>query len=403
MKIMTISDSPKLSTGLGRVHRHVISALKNDHILLPCCWFGQDSSEIMAVKMGAKPKDMTFDGVQMMSVPKRNGSMNDMKSIYDIASVFKPDLIFTIGDYVDFYYIHAIKNKLDYAFKWAAYLTVEVEEFDPKLIPLFTYANVLAVPSKFSQTALFQATGRPVEIIPYGVEDVFFKKSKDVKVNGTRFITIASNTWRKDLPVIIQAAAILKTRGIGPEKASFYIHTNTESLEPWDPCYYDLASLCRKLGVSEYFSFPDGNSVFTGATDEYLYWKYAESKFFILPSICESFAIPAIEAMSLGIPLLGNPTSALIEHMDANRGFPLPNREEIVPPSNSIKRVCPEGLADSIIRAIQVPEAEYQIMSQACKEYAEFFKWETMEGRIKRLIKGITIECEIPVEIISPD
>ena len=53
MKIITISDSPTLYSGLARVHRHVIDGLvEAGHSVLPCGWNAYDEEQLENAKKG---------------------------------------------------------------------------------------------------------------------------------------------------------------------------------------------------------------------------------------------------------------------------------------------------------------------------------------------------------------
>lgn len=400
MKVMTISDNPGLCTGLARIHRHAISALnKEGHEILPCIWNGYTGAQISDMADGGAAPELTYDGVRMMPVHRMDRKKTDMKDIFELCVAFRPDAILTIGDHVDFYYMHAMKGKFDYSFKWFAYLTTEVAVRED-MRPLFAHADKVLVPSQHSKDCLRGVCD--AEILPYGVEDVF-KPAKKTGCERLRFITVASNTWRKDLPVVIQGVSLVqkecRSSGTG---VTFYIHTNTYANEACDPYLYDLKSICNKLGVADLFTFPETNSVFAGATDEELATEYARSHFMILPSICESFAIPVVEAMACGLPAIANPCSAVAGHLADGRGIPLDTREEFFPPDQEVRRVTPEGIAKAIRTVLDVgmDKSAYKAMSEKCVEYANGFGWGRVESRICGLCSSISRQAEIPVEVL---
>ena len=207
MKIMTVSDSPTIFTGLARVHRELLNHFSGRHEIIPCCWHMRDSIEIAEIKSGNDVPDRFHEHngtkTKLIAVPKANGN-NCMFAMYDLIESEKPDIVLTIGDYFDFWYMKAVKEKLDYSFKWIPYLTVEHDEFD-KRAQIYELADKVIVPSLYGQMVLEKKLGIDAEVVPYGVDQKFKPLGIRSDDGPTKFICVAQNTWRKMLPVLMQA------------------------------------------------------------------------------------------------------------------------------------------------------------------------------------------------------
>lgn len=420
MRILTVSDSPNLCSGLARVHRHVIDALVSQgHEVIPCVWFGYEAETLANIKKGESPPPLFYKSngkdVRMLCVPKGK-AMNCMYAIYDIVAEVKPDVILTIGDFWDFYYMQAIKSKTDFSFRWIAYLTIEQDEIEPKWLPLFRYADALVSPSVFGKQVLEKAVKQHVYLLPYGTEDVFRRLPDDVRLklrkdrgceNKLRLITVAQNTGRKNLPALAFTARILKD--CGQEGIQFYVHTNLGALDPQESCVYDLRAIVARLGVEDWFSFPDDMSVFeSGTSDEALRDEYNASDFFVLTSMAEGFGLPLCEAMACGVPAIANTTTTIPEHLGAlngqqsglaSRGFMVMGRTEVFPPSRFSNVCCPEALAEAIMAMAEAEKTgQLEGMRAECEEYAKGRTWALMRDGLAELIGRASGPASLPVE-----
>jgi glycosyltransferase involved in cell wall biosynthesis len=85
---------------------------------------------------------------------------------------------------------------------------------------------------------------------------------------------------------------------------------------------YQLAVVCsirpedrlRLLALAAKFDLPEGDVVFTGfVSDDELVSLYNLTALFVFPSLQEGFGLPALEAMSCGVPVIGSNNSSIPE------------------------------------------------------------------------------------------
>jgi len=430
MKILTISDSPNLFSGLARVHRNVIDVLtENGHQVLPCVWYGYDNETLQLIQAKKiKPPAIYYQSgdtpVQMLTLYKRKRD-SDVAALYEIIKMAKPDVVCTIGDYWDFYYMQALKIKTDFSFKWLAYLTIETDEINEKLKPLFRYADAIVVPTRYGKNVLESETNKKIHLVPYGVGSAFGRKSdtdrKELREerdcdDKIRFITVAQNTSRKSLPTLMQAVRIICHRD-PDRKMQFYIHSNLDGLDAQESSLFDLRSIAKKLGVEDWFVFPeDCTSLFAAPSDESLSNEYNSADFFITPSVCEGFGLPIVEAMACGLPVLANAFSCMPDHLGpmagdgqfgrAERGWAVANRTEIIPPDHIIKVVKPDALAQAIWEMVQLKKDEngrqiLKTMSENCMRYAKEQTWGNTKRGLYQVFEEVAGPVSLPVEVIG--
>lgn len=424
MKILTISDSPTLYTGMGRVHRHVIDALVRDgNEVLPCGWFAYDTPSLEKIKAGEKVPPVIYNSngteVRVVALPK-GSSMNCMYAVHDAVDLFRPDVVVTLGDHWDFFYMHALKVKSEFSFKWIGYLNVEHEETSEKWAALLRYCDALVVPTLFGQMVM-KSVGLEARLIPYGVDPVFRRmpedKRKELRAQRgcegkVRFISVAQNTWRKNLPVLLQAIELLKGRDPNHEM-QFYIHTNIDASDPQEAAIYDPRKIRARLGLEEWVKFPREDltfSVYQSPGDEFLAEEYNASDFLISSSSTEGYGLPVVEAMACGVPVIANATSALFEHLGAEfgqvgatqRGRLVQGRTDIMPPARMMRIATPDGLADAIwdmfLLARDGDGVLIEGMRKACEEYGKGRTWAGMERELSEVAKEVAGPARIPVE-----
>jgi glycosyltransferase involved in cell wall biosynthesis len=422
MKIMTISDAPALLTGLGRVHRNVIDEMvARGHQVLPCGWFAYDSDTIARIKKGEKPTPLFHDSrgkqVQMLCVPK-GGGMNCMYAAWDIFEAFKPDVILTIGDFWDFFYLRAVKAKADYAFKWVAYLTIEQERINRrKWAEVFGSADALVSPTRFGVEVMRREVGAESRFVPYGVDPVFrrsadraaLRAARGCSSSTLRLLTVAQNTIRKNLPALAIAAARLDKDDPNGD-IRFHVHTATRGVDKQDPCLYDMEDIVDQLGVAHRFSFPIKASAFGGHDDQAMAEEYNAADWFVLPSTAEGFGLPLVESMACGVPAIAHSATAVAEHLGAKamtgtllgpRGIAVAGRPAVFPSARVANAVCPDALADAIVTAWrawgnQRPDG----MAEACEEYATARTWSAMGDALHDVVEGVAGPAKVSVEVL---
>lgn len=417
MKIMTISDSPGLFSGMARVHRNVIDALAEaGHELLPCGWFAYTNEQMAKFSKGEQPTPLYYDSggrkIRYYCVPKSGGN-KPMLTIYDAAEMFKPDVVITIGDPWDFWYMGPIKSKLNFAFKWVAYVNVE-SDLSVKHASPMRYADSIISPSHFGVQAL-QKHGLEAEFNPYGVDQCFRRASPEkrkelraqrgIKDDQVRFMTVAQNTTRKNLPALYWAAKELAQLR---EKFSIHLHTNVSATDPQESYAYNLREIEKAMGVTGSFSYPASSSIFESPSDESLAEEYNASDFLLMPSIAEGFALPVLEAMACGLPVIVNDTSAMTEHVMNSlgggegwyeRGYLCAYDVQVFPPAIFARLVDSGSMARGMAEAMANRGSSWMKgKRESCEEYAKGLTWQGTKERLCEIIGSMGGPAIVPAE-----
>src|SRR6478752_9373166 len=187
-----------------------------------------------------------------------------------------------------------------------------------------------------------------MHIVPVGVDPELFRPVDTVVRQPGRLITTASaDVTMKGLRYLLEALAKLRTERdlsltvIGkPKEGGASARTIAE------------------LGLSGAVDFV------TGVSDERIVELYSESELAVVPSLYEGFSLPAIEAMSCGVPLVATTGGAIPEVVgrDGETAF-------CVPPGDS------QALAAKISFALDHPELRARVGAAGRQRVIEQWSW----------------------------
>jgi glycosyltransferase involved in cell wall biosynthesis len=186
-------------------------------------------------------------------------------------------------------------------------------------------------------------------VVPVGVDHTVFRPYDDVvKKRGRLMVTSSSDVQMKGLVPLLEAIAKLRVEReidlivIGKPKAKGRV-----------------ASTMDRLGLNDIVT------TISGVSDEELARLYGEAEVAIVPSLYEGFSLPAIEAMSCGVPVVATTGGALPEVIGVSGETGL-----LVEPNN------PDALVIAIRQLLDDPELAARLGASGRERVIERFTWQ---------------------------
>lgn len=187
-----------------------------------------------------------------------------------------------------------------------------------------------------------------LHVVPVGVDQDLFKPQPHVqRVKGRLITTASADVTMKGLRYLLEAVAKLRTE----RHVELVVIGRLKEGGP-------SARIIDELGLRDAVTF------ITGVPEERIIELYSESELAIVPSLYEGFSLPAIEAMSCGVPLVATTGGALPEVVGADNDTAL-----CVPPGDS------EALAAKIALALDDQALRDRIGAAGRQRVIERWTW----------------------------
>ncbi|WP_208027670.1 glycosyltransferase family 4 protein [Rhabdothermincola sediminis] len=187
-----------------------------------------------------------------------------------------------------------------------------------------------------------------MHVVPVGVDQDLFRPLPDVRRVPGRLITTASaDVTMKGLRYLLEALAKLRTE----RHVELVVIGRLKEGGP-------SARTIDELGLRDAVTFV------TGVPEERIIELYSEAELAVVPSLYEGFSLPAIEAMSCGVPLVATTGGALPEVVGGDGDTAL-----LVPPGDS------DALAARIREALDNPELRAAVGARGRQRVIDRWTW----------------------------
>jgi glycosyltransferase involved in cell wall biosynthesis len=188
-----------------------------------------------------------------------------------------------------------------------------------------------------------------LHIVSVGVDQEQFRPLPHVaRVPGRLMTTASADVPLKGLSYLIEALAKVRTE-----------HPDAHLVVIGRPRHKSaVPQQLERLGLAGAVEFV------SGVSDERIVELYAEAELAVVPSLYEGFSLPAVEAMSCGVPLVATTGGALPEVVGSHGESAL-----LVPPKD------PSALATAIVRALDDPELRARLGDGGRRRVLDRFTW----------------------------
>jgi glycosyltransferase involved in cell wall biosynthesis len=196
-----------------------------------------------------------------------------------------------------------------------------------------------------------------LHVVPVGVDQDLFRPLPGVaRIPGRLITTASADVTMKGLRYLLEAMAKLRTE----REVSLVVIGREKEGGP-------SSRLLDELGLRDIVQFV------TGVPEERIIELYSEAEVAVVPSLYEGFSLPAIEAMSCGVPLVATSGGALPEVVGADNDTAL-----VVPPGDS------QALAAKIALALDDPALRDRIGAAGRQRVIERWTWRhTANGTVE--------------------
>jgi glycosyltransferase involved in cell wall biosynthesis len=228
--------------------------------------------------------------------------------------------------------------------RWFGFLRMQVRV--AKVLPaLLTVSHN----SKIDINAQMKVPLNRMTVVPVGVDHEVFRPYDDVvKKKGRLMVTSSSDVPMKGLVPLLEAIAKLR------------VERDIELVVIGQPRPKGrVAETMKRLGLNDIVT------TISGVSDEELARLYGEAEVAIVPSLYEGFSLPAIEAMSCGVPVVATTGGALPEVVGTSGETGL-----LVEPNN------PDALVGAVRCLLDDAEMRERIGAAGRERVMERFTWQ---------------------------
>ena len=164
---------------------------------------------------------------------------------------------------------------------------------------------------------------------------------------------VGSLAARKNIPALLRAVAILRSRGKWGNRQVVLAGAKTRGL----PGASEVYEAIQKLGLGDVVLLPGH------VPDEHVPGLYAQATMLVMPSLYEGFGLPILESMAAGTPVVASNNSSIPE-VAGDAAILVPTGDE-------------RAIADAIEKILENPAVAQQLRDKGLLQAAKF-SWQRM-------------------------
>lgn len=411
MRILVMTDSPFVPSGLGKVGKNIALGLKrHNHDVAYLAWFHHPDI----------PQER-LDGIQVWFT---NDSLYGAEILDRIVNRFQPDVLLTVGDLWNLSYIYngeACKTRR--WFQWCSYIAVDGEPLNgglpPGLVPIVNDIDIPVAYTNYAKKSISKSsnddeTRSRLDVIYHGVDTNLFKptsherrmsirRSYGIRDDQFVFLTVSRNQSRKNIPELFRAWKIFADRPQNKNRAMFWPHMTFTDTAGWNIDHlFDVIGLKQSEEIMFYQSIAKSPHAMLLMPEEELATLYQIADCFILIS-GEGFGLPTFEAMATGLPCI------LLDYA-ASSELGADGRAELVPcPVESTATWTgmyltqrptpnPELIADAMQKIIDNRDYRER-MAKKGFEFARSFPWQKIQDQWAHKMLKIEVPFAAPMQL----
>jgi glycosyltransferase involved in cell wall biosynthesis len=374
MRLLIVSDSPALRSGLGRVVRELARRFVDDGDEVAVAgWFHTVAP--------AMDEDLPYG---IIPCGKRETETVDLAIDH-----VEPDVVLAIGDPEDFQAL-AQRRVQRGGFLLVGYFNIESEPIPPHLEITLDGFDALRTSSMYGARVVGR---REVEAAQYGVDtSVFAPKTPPDTVFGRdmakTFVVMvnAQNTQRKNIATGIQGFAQFSRK-----KDNVLLYLNTQLLSnPGEIQGPNLHEVIAETGIGPLVCATRDPGPLSQVSDGAINDMYAMATVLLAPSWAEGFNLPVLEAMATRTVPVATKGFSHLELLDRGRGI-------FIPPATVVRgyhghdlfMVSPEGVRVALSTAYQqwLSGTLGPVMDIGL-EYAQGHSWDATYADIAETVHG---------------
>ncbi len=329
MKILFFTDSPILSTGMGRVAYNLGRYFKSTQgIDIAFLGWHHNYPQFDRIRTSL---DWKIYPSEKLSLAQDNAKEKELfkKAVED----YKPDLLITLGDMWDFNYV--VDSYEAYSFKWLAYYNIESEPLGYEYVRKFTAPTHLCVTSEFGKESILKLdSSLNPKVVWHGYDPNVFnwlnipETGRKLYADQERTAMIANlenkfvilmdnqNTNRKNYPKAIESYA----KFCQDKQDTMLLMV----CNPVNETNFNLTKFLRlnfDLGREKILILETNHQAGSWIPDSYMNFIYNISNAYLSTSRTEGFGLSLLQAMATKTVPIATDFSSHRELLKDGRGF----------------------------------------------------------------------------------